>query len=489
MLRVEEQFQLSEYENLYDRILPVNHFLRQLNDLVDFSFVIDELRDKYCPDNGRVAVDPVRVFKYLMLKVLHQMSDRDLVDRSRYDMSFKYFLGYRPEDDVICPSLLTKFRKLRLVDDDIMDMLLAKSVEIAIQKGIIKSKNLIVDSTHTLSRYHNLRPHEVLQRQAKELRKAVYQCDETMKELMPVKAAGERIEDHIDYCESLLEVVESNPEVAVRENVTLALNYLREMLDDNLEHLQTSPDDDAMTGHKTADTEFFGYKTHIAMTEERIITSAVVTSGEKHDGKQLKALVEKSRAAGMEVDAVIGDGAYSEKENLEYAKDNFELVSRLSLTVTKGYHREDDGFEYNKDAGMFVCPAGHMAISSTVRHNKQEERKENPRMVNYFDVEKCKICPMRDGCYKEGSKSKSYSVSITSDVQVDHKEFQETERFKELSSNRYMIEAKNGELKNHMGYSEADSAGMQGMRIQGAVTLFCANLKRIVKLMAGKLEV
>ena len=54
-----------------------------------------------------------------------------------------------------------------------------------------------------------------------------------------------------------------------------------------MEHLETSKDEDAKTGHKTADTSFFGYKTHIAMTEERIITAATITSGEKTDGKEL----------------------------------------------------------------------------------------------------------------------------------------------------------------------------------------------------------
>ena len=48
------------------------------------------------------------------------------------------------------------------------------------------------------------------------------------------------------------------------------------------------------------------------MTDERIITAAVVTSGEKGDGQQLKALVEKTRKAGLEVKDVIGDTAYSE---------------------------------------------------------------------------------------------------------------------------------------------------------------------------------
>jgi len=218
------------------------------------------------------------------------------------------------------------------------------------------------------------------------------------------------------------------------------------------------------------------------MTEERIITAAVVTSGEKHDGKQLQTLVEKSRAAGVEVDTVIGDGAYSEKDNIEFAKDNFELVSRLSSVVANGIRSKEDEFEYNKDAGMFVCNAGHMAISKTKRHNKQEARKENPRMVYYFDVDKCKRCPQRKGCYKEGSKSKTYSVSITSDIQNEHKAFQETERFKDLASKRYMIEAKNGELKNRHGYAEADSTGIQAMRIQGAIAIFFTNLKRIIKL-------
>ena len=48
-----------------------------------------------------------------------------------------------------------------------------------------------------------------------------------------------------------------------------------------MEHLETSKDEDAKTGHKTADTSFWGYKTHIAMTEERIITAATITSGDR----------------------------------------------------------------------------------------------------------------------------------------------------------------------------------------------------------------
>jgi len=36
--------------------------------------------------------------------------------------------------------------------------------------------------------------------------------------------------------------------------------------------------------HKSEDSSFFGYKTHIAMSDERIITAATVASGDKGDG-------------------------------------------------------------------------------------------------------------------------------------------------------------------------------------------------------------
>lgn len=68
---------------------------------------------------------------------------------------------------------------------------------------------------------------------------------------------------------------------------------------------------DAKVGHKSADTSFFRYKTHLAMTSERIISAAVVTTGDKHDGKQVKALIDKSIGNGIKVDTFIGDGAYS----------------------------------------------------------------------------------------------------------------------------------------------------------------------------------
>lgn len=112
MLIQQQKIQFSEYGSLYDLIVPKDNLLRKINDLVDFSFIYDELINKYCLTNRRTAESPVRMFKYLLLKTIYTISDVDVVERSRFDMSFKYFLGMSPEEGVINASSLTKFRKL-----------------------------------------------------------------------------------------------------------------------------------------------------------------------------------------------------------------------------------------------------------------------------------------------------------------------------------------------------------------------------------------
>jgi transposase len=163
MLPIQQSVQFSNYSDLYNLIVPSDNLLRRISDLIDFSFISKEVSDKYCLDNGRTAENPVRMFKYLLLKTIFDILDVGLVERSRYDMSFKYFLGLAPKDtDMINPSTLCKFRKLGLRDKDMLNLLIGKTVSIAIEKGIIKSRTIIVDSTHTNSRSNPYSPVGIL---------------------------------------------------------------------------------------------------------------------------------------------------------------------------------------------------------------------------------------------------------------------------------------------------------------------------------------
>ncbi len=423
--------------------------------------------------------------KYSLLKSIFDLSDADVVERSKYDMSFKYFLDMAPEDMVIDPSSLTKFRKLRLKDIGLLDMLIQKTVEIALEKDLITSKSIIVDATHTKARFNQKSPKEFLMEKSKLLRKAVYQIDEGMKEKFPPKTMTDDLGDELEYCQKVIETVEKEEIIREYPNVKEKLNYLKEIVENHEEYLQFSQDPDARIGNKTADSSFFGYKTHIVMNEERIITSAVITTGEKSDGNYLQTLIEKSRKTGMEIDTVIGDTAYSEKNNIQYANQNkLRLVSKLNPIVTQGPRKKEDEFEFNKDAGMYVCESGHMAIRKARTGKKGTNN--NQSHTYYFDIEKCKVCPFKSGCYKEGAKSKTYSVTIKSTEHKEQQAFQASTYFKEKGKERYKIEAKNSELKHRHGYDVASSSGLIGMQMQGAMTIFAVNLKRIMTLLKEK---
>lgn len=495
-------FCLSSHASLYDILIEKNNFWRQLKDMVDFSFVYDELKDKYSSTMGRKAEDVIRMFKYLLLKNYYKLSDRDLIARTKTDMLFKYFLDYLPEEvNLIDPSLLTVFRRERLsnkaneeeTSTNLMDELIAKTVEIALSEGLIEAKNKIIqDSTHTNAMYQHISPREELIRQAKELRKSVYKIDEIMHNKMPKKRENSGLlEDQIEYTKELLNLLKEDVRFTIIPAIKEKMNLLEETMRDTEYEIEYSKDKDAKVGHKTADTSFFGYKTHIAMTPERIITAATITTGEKHDGKELQKLVEKTQANGIKVEAVIGDGAYSEKENIEYCEENnIKLASKLSKFVTHGNTQRNNNFEYNKDAGMYVCRAGHMAIKKQkqkVKYRTQDGEESITEVESYFfDVEKCKYCPHKGGCYKDGAKTKTYNVTLKNDMHIKHMDYMETEEFKELYAERYKIEAKNSELKSNFGYDTANACGKNGITIQGASALFLANMKRIIKLKSEK---
>ena len=66
MIATQETLNLSPYLALYDLLIPKDNLVHQINELVDFSFMLEELQSKYCLNNGRNgrnAIPPIRMFK------------------------------------------------------------------------------------------------------------------------------------------------------------------------------------------------------------------------------------------------------------------------------------------------------------------------------------------------------------------------------------------------------------------------------------------
>ena len=57
-----------------DTIVPQDHLLREIDAAVDFNRLYEFVKDLYCEDNGRPSVDPVVLFKIVLIQHLYGIS-------------------------------------------------------------------------------------------------------------------------------------------------------------------------------------------------------------------------------------------------------------------------------------------------------------------------------------------------------------------------------------------------------------------------------
>lgn len=483
MLKNDSQIKLSlsPYQGLYDVIIPKDHLLRRIKENIDFSFVNPMLRKQYCENFGRPAKEPEMMFKLMFLKKLYDLSDERLINSAQTDMAYKFFLDLDPEAKMINPSLLTKFRKTRITED-ILEEMLKETIQQALDKGIIKSGTIIVDSTHSDAAVRAKSPTQILRDLSKQLRKEIYKHAFDLSEKFPEKPSIESgLDEEIAYTKDLLFSLKADIGLCENKKIRKLYQKIEELLEtEKIREIRSKNDEDARFGHKTATTTFYGYKSHLAMTEERLITGIHVTDGSEPDGKQLPLLIEKTETNGVQITEVIGDMAYVSEDNLDTCKEkNIELIAKTNSAVAAAAAAQlEEGFCFNKDAKMLQCPSGELAM----RVERREAKNGNQYRNYVYSKKKCKNCPLKNQCRVGKGKSHSYSITEVSEKNQARLEFEASEEFQKRMEIRHRIEEKNGELKEAHGLRRADSTGLVAMQLQTFFTAFVVNIKRIVKL-------
>ena len=372
---------LSPYSGIYDLAVPPQHLLRKIKENIDFSFINPMLKKQYCEEFGRPAKEPEMMFKLMFLKKLYDLSDVRLISQAQTDMAYKYFLDLDPESKMIDPSLMTKFRKTRITED-ILEELLRETIRQAIEKGIIKSGTILVDSTHTTANARLGRSNQVLRNLCKDLRREIYKSMFDLAEKFPEKPEETvDLEDEISYAKALLEATRAGIEDSKIQKLRDIHSRIKELLEtERIRNIRSKADEDAKIGHKSGNKTFFGFKNHIAMTDERIITGIEVTDGSEQDVNYLISISEQSRNNGVEVKEIVGDMAYVSKGNLEYCEAiGAELIAKTNSAVAASANPREDCFKYNKDAKTMQCPAGELALS--MRKQKAKKRNLQSRQI------------------------------------------------------------------------------------------------------------
>lgn len=96
-----------------DSLVPEEHLLRKIDRAVDFSRLYEMVEPLYCEDNGRPSVDPVVLFKMVLIQ--HQHFSSFSIFRKLPSFLSSYFIG----------SLSSRQSKCRMIvaRDDLLSSL------------------------------------------------------------------------------------------------------------------------------------------------------------------------------------------------------------------------------------------------------------------------------------------------------------------------------------------------------------------------------
>jgi len=77
---------------VFERVVPQDHPLVQIDGKVDFSFIHEVVEGLYSAKLGRRAVDPKLLLRLSFLQVYYGLSDREVIGRAQTDLAFRMFL-------------------------------------------------------------------------------------------------------------------------------------------------------------------------------------------------------------------------------------------------------------------------------------------------------------------------------------------------------------------------------------------------------------
>jgi len=140
---------------LYEQKVAKDHFLRKLNEVIDWDRFREKLLGHYKGKGeiGQAPYNPAIVLKMLLLSYLWDVSERMIEILANDSLSIGLFLGLGADEKAPDHSTLTLFKN-RLIDNagtKAYEELFDEIIRIAQEKGVKFGKLQIVDSVHLVA--------------------------------------------------------------------------------------------------------------------------------------------------------------------------------------------------------------------------------------------------------------------------------------------------------------------------------------------------
>ncbi|MHC4337774.1 MAG: transposase [Planctomycetota bacterium] len=412
-------------------LVPNDHILKQVDKVLDLSWLRDEVKDLYCCDNGRPGIDPEAAIR-LMLAGFFQgvVHDRKLMREAQVNLAIRWFAGYRLDQKLPDHSSLTKIRQRW--GDERFKKIFQKTVQGCIDAGLVSGETVHIDAT-------------------------LIRADVSW-ESMTTEHAEAVIEQN-DH--------EGDKPKGPGRPRTKSLKPKKRS--------KTDPDATLTTSSHTFRMEPC-YKQHAAVDDCcGVIVDVDVTTGEQSEGSQLDEQIERIESnTGTKIKTLSADSGYAHGKNFELLEDkDIDAIIPPQRQNNKPRHLPLRRFKYDAKNKIVKCPRGKVLTRRT--QNKQG-------WYYRARAKDCRNCRLRKNCISETSASRTVLISngYESLLRARRRHRQPDDKFvATYKRHRWRAEGMHGEAKTQHGLRRAVRRGLSNVAIQAYLTAAVINLKRL----------
>ncbi|MGL5514891.1 MAG: IS1182 family transposase [Sporomusa sp.] len=351
-----------------EELIPQNHLLRKIDSTVDFSKIYGLVEELYCHDNGRPSVDPVVLFKIVLIQHLYGLpSLRQTLRDVETNIAYRWFLGYSLNETV--PHFATvSYNFVHRFTGETIQAVFAWILEEAAKVGYLSPETVFIDATHI---------------------KASANINKKVKKQIPITART--------YEKQLMEEI----------NADRAAHGKKPFDDDDpkggaykTKTVTTSTTDpDSGMFRKGEHKHCFAYGAHTACDKNNFILDVEVTPGNTHDSIVFDRIYDKVTNCFPEVETVVMDAGYRTPWICKKVFDDGRLPSLpYKRPMTKKGNHEWYKYVHDEYYDQILCPEYRTLDYSTTNREGYREYKSKPYQ--------CKACPTRERCTQSKASQK-----------------------------------------------------------------------------------
>jgi len=439
-----------------DRVVPPDQLVRQIDGLLDLSWVHNELAPFYS-HTGRPSIDPVLMIRMLVLGYVFALrSERRLCAEVQVNLAYRWFCKLGIEDHIPDHSVFCRARRERFRESDALRRVFERVVALCISAGLVGGEAFSVDASLIKADVNKTRRlpgnQPITWPQAEEASHAVREY------IAALDAANSDKDSDEDGGGSS----EGNHRRKPPKEVSL-----------------TDPQATWVT--RPGVDPFFAYDANYLIDNKAgIILDAVGTRANRAvEIAVTQTMVDRvERRFDLRPQRLAGDTAYGAVRLLKWLVDRkitpHVPVWDKSARPDGTFSRAD--FVFDPKRNVYVCPGG-AELTSTGNIDQGH--------IVYYRASKndCSGCALKPKCTT--AVVRKITRDLNEDVRDRVRALANTEAFQQSRRERKKVEMRFAHMKRILRLDRLRLRGLNGVRDEVLLTATAQNLRRLAKLICG----